>query len=229
MLEGIINFDRMGGIRLLRFKLDHIGSTLLSCSSTLVKTIMSSRPGVNRGPDAAACKLFDSEDMPPGSVGTPSVDLNPGMPSAGGGLSGELTSACLDASDSLPLGGVDVSMPSASLGMPSGSVDLSSDSEDMPSVTLFGKGTDMPSVGGEISGNLPSSGDVELIELNVDVKGGGVSLGAGMAAGATAAAGAVEVGVGLLGEADTSDGKVRACVQFAFTEAEVWSLDGCRL
>ena len=48
-------------------------------------------------------------------------------------------------------GGLDaaVDVPSASVDMPSGSVDV-------PSVDLSGKAPDMPSVGGEISGDLPS-------------------------------------------------------------------------
>lgn len=167
------------------------------------------------GLDATVGKFIDSVDTPPGSVGVPSADLNvkaPGLPSAGGGLYGERRSARLNASDSLPSGGVDVTMPPASLGTPYGAGEISSRVVDTPSVTLSGKGTDVPSVGGDLSCNLPSGGDVELTEPNVEVESGGASLGAGVAADVTAAAGAFEVGVGLSGEVEKSDGNVRGGV-----------------
>ena len=65
----------------------------------------------------------------------------------------------------------------------------------------------MPSVGGAISGDLPS-GDVKLTGPDVDTEGGGVSLGAGLAAGVTAAVGAAAVGLGLSGKADKPEGEV---------------------
>ena len=83
-------------------------------------------------------------------------------------------------------------MPSGAVDMPSGSVDV-------------------PSVGGEISGDLPSV-DAKLTAPDVDVEGGGVSLGAGVAAGLTAAAGAAAVGLGLSGKADKPTGEVCLCV-----------------
>ena len=46
----------------------------------------------------------------------------------------------------------------ASASMSSGSLDIASGSVDMPSVDLTGVGPDMPSVGGEISKDLPSAG-----------------------------------------------------------------------
>ena len=100
-------------------------------------------------------------------------------------------------------GGLDaaVDVPSASVDMPSGSVEV-------PSVDLSGKTPDMPSVGGEISGDLPS-GDVKLTGPDVDVEGGGVSLAAGLAAGVTAAVGAAAVGLGLSDKADKPDVEVR--------------------
>ena len=99
-------------------------------------------------------------------------------------------------------GGLDaaVDVPSASVDMPSGSVDV-------PSVDLSGKAPDMPSVGGEISGDLPSV-DAKLTGPDVDVEGGGASLGAGLAAGVTAAVGAAAVGLGLSGKADKPEGEV---------------------
>ena len=72
----------------------------------------------------------------------------------------------------------------------------------------------MPSVGGDVSGDLPS-GDVELTGPDVDVKGGGVSLGAGLAAGVTAGVGAIAVGLGLSGKADKPEGEVRAFLCFS--------------
>ena len=108
-------------------------------------------------------------------------------------------------------GGLDaaVDVPSASVDMPSGSVDV-------PSVDLSGKAPDMPSVGGEISGDLPSV-DAKLTGPDVDVEGdSGVSLGAGLAAGVTAAVGAAAVGLGLSGKADKPEGEVRVCLNFFF-------------
>ena len=160
-------------------------------------------PGVGGGLDAAV-------DMPSGSVDMPSVGLSskaPDMPSVGGGVSGELPSASLDASGSLPSGGVDVSVPSVS-----GAVDV-------PSVDLSGKTPDMPSVGGEIAGDVPSV-DAKLTGPDVDVEGGGVSLGAGLAAGVTAAVGAAAVGLGLSSKADKPEGEVCMC--------SCGSFGGCR-
>ena len=114
-------------------------------------------------------------------------------------------------------GGLDaaVDMPSGSAAMPSGSVEVPSASVDMPAVDLSGKAPDMPSVSGEIPGDLPS-GDVKLAGPDVDAEGGGVSLGAGLAAGVTAAVGAAAVGLGLSGKADKPEGEVRVwlCVVF---------------
>ena len=76
----------------------------------------------------------------------------------------------------------------------------------------------MPSVGGEVSGDLPSGG-VKLTEPDVDVEGGDVSIVAGLAAGVTAAVGAAAVGLGLSGKADKPEGEVRvcfACLLFVF-------------
>ena len=74
---------------------------------------------------------------------------------------------------------------------------------DVPSASV-----DMPSVGGEISGDLPSV-DAKLTGPDVDVEGdSGVSLGAGLAAGVTAAVGAAAVGLGLSGKADKPEGEV---------------------
>ena len=121
-------------------------------------------------------------DVPSGSVDMPSASVD--MPSAS------------------------VDMPSASVDMPSASVDIPSASADMPSVDLSGKGPDMPSVEGEVSGDLPTV-DAKLTGPDVDVEGGGgVSLGAGLAAGVTAAVGAAAVGLGLSGKADKPEGEV---------------------
>ena len=74
-------------------------------------------------------------------------------------------------------------------------------------VLSWSGGLDVPSVGGEISGDLPSV-DAKLTGPDVDVEGGGVSLGAGVAAGVTAAVGAAAVGLGLSGKADKPEGEV---------------------
>ena len=103
---------------------------------------------------------------------------------------------------------------SASVDMPSGSVDV-------PSVDLSGKGPDMPSVGGEISGDLPSV-DAKLTGPDVDVEGGGASLGAGLAAGVTAAVGAAAVGLGLSGKADKPEGEVRVLVCVCLVRTPFW-------
>ena len=87
----------------------------------------------------------------------------------------------------------------AAVGIPSASV-------DMPSADVSGKTPDMPSVGGKISGDLPS---VDAKLTGPDVEGGGVSLGAGLAAGVTAAVGATAAGLGLSGKADKPDVEVR--------------------
>ena len=116
----------------------------------------------------------------------------------------------LDAAVDMPSASVDV--PSVSVDLPSASVDVPSGSVDIPSVDLSGKAPDMPSVGGEVSGELPSV-DAKLTAPDVDVKGGDVSLGAGLAAGLTAAVGATAVGLGLSGKADKPEGEVRACVR----------------
>ena len=71
-------------------------------------------------------------------------------------------------------------------------------------------GLDVPSVGGDISGDLPS-GEVKLTGPDVDVKGRDSSLVAGLAAGVTAAVGAGVAGLGLSGKADKPEGEVRAC------------------
>ena len=97
--------------------------------------------------------------------------------------------------------GAAVDVPSASVGMPSTSVDA-------PSVDLSVKTPDVPSVGGDVSGDLPSV-DAKLTGPNVDVEGGGASLGAGLAAGVTAAVGAGVAGLGLSGKADKPEGEVR--------------------
>ena len=78
-------------------------------------------------------------------------------------------------------------------------------------VLSWSGGLDVPSVGGEISGDLPSV-DAKLTGPDVDVEGGGVSLGAGVAAGVTAAVGAAAVGLGLSGKADKPEGEVRCMV-----------------
>ena len=70
---------------------------------------------------------------------------------------------------------------------------------------MWSGGLDVPSVGGAISG---SSVDAKLTGPDVDVEGGGVSLGAGVAAGVTAAVGAAAVGLGLSGKADKPEGEV---------------------
>ena len=127
----------------------------------------------------------------------------------------------LDAAVDMPSASVDmpsasVDVPSGSVNVPSGSVDVPSGSVDMPSVDLSGKAPGMPSVGGEISGDLPSA-DAKLTGPDVNVEGGGdVSLGAGLAAGVTAAVGAAAVGLGLSGKADKPEGEVRVwlCVVF---------------
>ena len=99
-------------------------------------------------------------------------------------------------------------------------VDMPSGSVDVPSVDLSGKGPDMPSVGGEISGDLPSV-DAKLTGPDVDVEGdSGVSLGAGLAAGVTAAVGAAAVGLGLSGKADKPEGEVCVCPHF-FSDGNV--------
>ena len=133
-----------------------------------------------------------------------------------GAIDRSLASACfpgveggLGAAVDVPSASVDV--PSGSVDMPSASVDMPSGSVDVPSVDLSGKGPDMPSVGGEISGDLPSV-DAKLTGPDVDVEGdSGVSLGAGLAAGVTAAVGAAAVGLGLSGKADKPEGEVRVC------------------
>ena len=110
----------------------------------------------------------------------------------------------LDAAVGIPSASVD--MPSASVDMPSASVDMPIASVDMPSADVSGKTPDMPSVGGKISGDLPS---VDAKLTGPDVEGGGVSLGAGLAAGVTAAVGATAAGLGLSGKADKPDVEVR--------------------
>ena len=77
----------------------------------------------------------------------------------------------------------------------------------------------MPSVGGEVSGDLPS-GDVKLTGPDVDVEGGDSSLLAGLAAGVTAAVGAAAVGLGLSGKADKPEGEVCVCPHF-FSDGNV--------
>ena len=72
----------------------------------------------------------------------------------------------------VPSGSVD--MPSGSVDVPSGSVDMPSGSADIPSVDLSGKGPHMPSVGGDIAGELPSasldaSGSLPSGEVDVSV------------------------------------------------------------
>ena len=79
-------------------------------------------------------------------------------------------------------------------------------SVDVPSGSV-----DMPFVGGEISGDVPSV-DAKLTGPDVDVEGGTASLGAGLAAGVTAAVGAV--GLGLSGKADKPEGEVRVGMFF---------------
>ncbi|CAN0307151.1 unnamed protein product [Laminaria digitata] len=77
----------------------------------------------------------------------------------------------------------------------------------MPSVDVSGKAPDMPSVGGEVSGDLPSFG-AKLTGLDVGVEGGGVSFGEGLALGVTAAVGgATAAGLGLSGKADEPEGE----------------------
>ena len=82
------------------------------------------------------------------------------------------------------------------------------------SVVIFASGgLDVPPVGGQISGDLPSV-DAQLTGPDVDVEGGGdVSLGAGLAAGVTAAVGATAVGLGLSGKTDKPD--VEVCVRLS--------------
>ena len=80
----------------------------------------------------------------------------------------------------------------------------------------------MPSVGVDISGDLPS-GAMELTRPDVPVEGTIVSLGAGLAAGVTgaglaagvtAAVGADAVGLGLSGRNDEPEGEVRPFLVF---------------
>ena len=143
-----------------------------------------------------------------------------------GAIDRSLASACfpgveggLGAAVDVPSASVDV--PSGSVDMPSASVDMPSGSVDVPSVDLSGKGPDMPSVGGEISGDLPSV-DAKLTGPDVDVEGGGASLGAGLAAGVTAAVGAAAVGLGLSGKADKPEGEVRVLVCVCLVRTPFW-------
>lgn len=168
---------------------------------------------------------LDSPEMPSfsagvssGSVGMPSLDLSDTSPdthSVGRGIPGDLLSSnSLDTSGSLTSGGVaNASMPPASLGMPH----MSSAFGDMPCANLSGKSPDMPSVGGDISDDrLPSGDDAKMTGPAIgDMKGGGgVLIGARLAAGVTVSAGAtIPIGVGLPGEADELGGEVRACVR----------------
>ena len=167
-------------------------------------------------PDVDASVSLPQGSLPSADVDVkaPSADLGVeggvggvDVPSVGGGIAGSMPEIG---------GGVDrpsasVDMPSGPVDMPSGSIDMPSGSVDMPSVNLAGNVPDMSSVGGEVSGDLPSV-DAKLTGPDVDVEGGGVSLGAGLAAGATAAVGAVAVGLGLSGKADKPEGEVRASV-----------------
>ena len=128
------------------------------------------------------------------------------------GVEGSLDAVAVDVpsgSLDIPSGSVDV--PSGTVDMPSASVDVPSGSVDVPSVDLSGKGPDVPSVGGDISGDLPSV-DAKLTGPDMDVKGGDSSLGAGLATGVFAAVGATAVGLGLSGKADKPEGEVRVLV-----------------
>lgn len=76
---------------------------------------------------------------------------------------------------------VAAAMPSASVDLPSGSVDMPSGSLDVPSVDQTGKGPDMASVGGDISGDLPSasvdaSGSLPSADVDVSVPSGSVDV-----------------------------------------------------
>lgn len=65
----------------------------------------------------------------------------------------------------------------------------------------------MPSVGAEISGDVPSV-DAKLTGQGVHVVGGGISLGAGLAAGATTAVSATAIGHDVSGTAKKQEGEV---------------------
>ena len=77
----------------------------------------------------------------------------------GGGVKGpdfpdvDTFSADLPAADISDAG----SLPDTSVDIPPASIDVPSGSVDVPSVDLSGKGPDMPSVGGDVSGELPSA------------------------------------------------------------------------
>ena len=92
--------------------------------------------------------------------------------------------------------------------MPCGSVDMQSGFVGLLFVGPSGKDYRKRSVSGEICGDLPS-GAVELTGPDVSVEGGGVSLGAGLAAGVTGAVGAAAVGLGLPGRDNEPEGEVR--------------------
>lgn len=92
----------------------------------------------------------------------------------------------------------------------SGDVDVPSVDVKMPSVGLAGKLPDMPSAGGDISGELTSA-DVKATAPNVNVQGPDGSLTPGLAAGAVAGLGAIGAGLGLMSKGDKPEGKVRVC------------------
>ena len=90
------------------------------------------------------------------------------------GVEGGLDAAATLPSASLDIPSGSVDMPSASVDLPSASVDMPSGSVDVPSADLSGKGPDMPSVGGDVSGDLPSasldaSGSLPSGGVDVDI------------------------------------------------------------
>ncbi|CAM9896396.1 unnamed protein product [Laminaria digitata] len=145
-------------------------------------------------------KITASQPQASGDVSVPSV--------GGGGV---------DVDVAVPLVDVDASAPYASIESPGvgkgdlgAAVDMPSGSVDIPSVDVSGKAPDMPSVGVEVSGDLPSFG-AKLTGLDVGVEGGGVSFEEGLALGVTAAVGgATAVGLGLSGKADEPEGESQA-------------------
>lgn len=167
--------------------------------------------------------VLSAPDTTSGTLDMPSAGLTgkcTDAPSVGEVISSDLPSAGVDARGSILSDAIDVPMPSAPDDTSSASVDTPIRCVDMPSVDLPDKATDMSSVGGETFDDL-SSGGVEPTAPEVDAKGrGGVSLGVGLATGATAAAGTIiAVELGLSGEVTDKSGVdvgvsigVRICV-----------------